>query len=293
MIRGIPSDLKQKSKHLCMWRARRCRHGNHVVRALRRRRDLPKLPVYLRSYHATFERNARVRDAVKLAERGNDALRALNAATLAATAAAAIGGEAAVVEPSDGEPANGTSAARAADDAVAAPAAASGATADATAAAGASTDATAAAAASDRQMTRRAAAAANTAAVAIAAAAATVPPPAEGDGASAATAATAATAAVRAVTAAAANSGATGSEAAAATRAAALAHLFPPIAFAPRLPRPPEEMLRVLGASPVFVGGCAIGGAPAPPPPLEQQQQRGRGKRGRNRAPRAAPHCKR
>ena len=43
----------------------------------------PKLPVYLRSYHATFERNARVRDAVKLAERGNDALRALNAATLA------------------------------------------------------------------------------------------------------------------------------------------------------------------------------------------------------------------
>ena len=72
----------------------------------------PKLPVYLRSYHATFERNARVRDAVKLAERGNDALRALNAATLAATAAAAIGGEAAVVEPPDGEPANGTSAAR-------------------------------------------------------------------------------------------------------------------------------------------------------------------------------------
>ena len=52
-------------------------------------------------------------------------------------------------------------------------------------------------------------------------------------------------------------------------------------------------MLRVLGASPVFVGGCAIGGAPAPPPPLEQQQQRGRGKRGRNRAPRAPPHCKR
>ena len=95
------------------------------------------------------------------------------------------------------------------------------------------------------------------------------------------------------MTAAAANSGATGIEAAAATRAAALAHLFPPIAFAPRLPRPPEEMLRVVGAPPVFVGGCAIGGAPAPPPPLEQQQQRGRGKRGRNRAPRAPPHCKR
>jgi hypothetical protein len=140
-------------------------------------------------------------------------------------------------------------------------------------------------------MTRRAAAAANTAAIAIAAAAATVPPAAHAadDGATAAAAASGATA--DATAAAGASADATAAAAAAATRAAALAHLFPPIAFAPRLPRPPEEMLRVVGAPPVFVGGTAIGGAPPPPPPLEQQQPRGRGKRGRKRAPRAPARC--
>ena len=50
----------------------------------------------------------------------------------------------------------------------------------------------------------------------------------------------------------------------------------------------------MVGAPPVFVGGCAIGGAPAPPPSLEQQQPLGRGrKRGRNRTPRAPPHLSR
>jgi hypothetical protein len=186
-----------------------------------------------------------------------------------------------------GEPAASETAPSATDDGATAAAAASGATAGTTAAD----------AASGLQMTRSAAAAANTAAVAIAAAAANVPPLAEGDGASAAAAATAAAATaamgvIRAVTAATANSGAPGSDDAAATRAAALARLFPPIGFAPCLPRPKERMRRAIDAPPLLVGCAAIGGAP-PPPPLEQQQPRGSGKRGPNRAPRAPPHCKR
>ena len=42
----------------------------------------PKLPVYLRTYHKQWERNNRVRDAVKKAKSGIDALAAINAATL-------------------------------------------------------------------------------------------------------------------------------------------------------------------------------------------------------------------
>ena len=49
----------------------------------------PKLPVYLRAYHKIWERNVRVRDAVRRAERGHDALRVLNAVTLASAEAAA------------------------------------------------------------------------------------------------------------------------------------------------------------------------------------------------------------
>ena len=44
----------------------------------------PKLPVYLRSYYTTFQRNARVRNAVQAAASGSEALRALNTATLVA-----------------------------------------------------------------------------------------------------------------------------------------------------------------------------------------------------------------
>ena len=50
----------------------------------------PKLPVYhLRSYYTTFQRNARVRDAVRNAASGEETLRVLSAATLAACITAA------------------------------------------------------------------------------------------------------------------------------------------------------------------------------------------------------------
>ena len=41
----------------------------------------PKLPVYLRTYHKSWQRNQRVRDAVKAAAPGADLLKKLNAAT--------------------------------------------------------------------------------------------------------------------------------------------------------------------------------------------------------------------
>ena len=41
----------------------------------------PKLPVYLRTYHRQFERNQRVRDAVRNAKSGADRLKALNQET--------------------------------------------------------------------------------------------------------------------------------------------------------------------------------------------------------------------
>ena len=44
----------------------------------------PKLPVYLRTYRTTWERNGRVRDAITRVARGTTALRALNSATLVA-----------------------------------------------------------------------------------------------------------------------------------------------------------------------------------------------------------------
>ena len=58
---------------------------------------------YLHTYHATFQRNARVRDAVKHAERGNDALRALNAATLTAAFNDAVEITGAVLTKMDGD----------------------------------------------------------------------------------------------------------------------------------------------------------------------------------------------
>ena len=61
----------------------------------------PKLPVYLRTHHKTWERNNRVRDAIKRAGPGNVALLALNAATFNASldAAASITTAAIVAPP--------------------------------------------------------------------------------------------------------------------------------------------------------------------------------------------------